>query len=229
MPGVATFTLTDDAWQKTMGDYIRVSSKDAVTAMNRTMNSFAIFGAQESDVAQKEEIERVQTLDWWPKYVATVMVKRKAKRLAVRMEKYTSKGKTMSGKMYKRMAELHYTRAEARAQSARMIRGRSVAIGFMRFFFATLSRSMRAYIPGARVPSSKSFKGFDVSIRGATESLPSVSAVVTYPYRRRGEKAVQKAEEMLQTAIDKARPLLIEDMQQYIRSKAQETARSHSA
>jgi len=227
MPGEARFTLSDESWHETMGDYIRVSSKDGAEAMNRTMNNFAVFGFGEAELAQKGEIERVQTLEWWPKYVAKVMKKKKAAQLVKRTEKIRAKGKQMRAATYERLVKLHYTRAEAVKASASLIRSRSVSIGFVRFFFAALSRSMREYTQGM-TPQSKTFKGFDVQIKPATEAMPSVRATVNYTYRRRGEKAVQKAEEMLQGAIDRARPKLINDMRVYIASKARDTARRFS-
>jgi hypothetical protein len=229
MAGVATFALDDAEFQGVMGDYLRVSSKDGAAAMNRTMNNLAIFGHDEARVAQLAEIENVQALDWWPAYVATRMVKRKAKQLAVRMEKASRKGKTISSKTYRRLVAFHYTRDEARKESARIGRRRSVSVGFLRFFFVSLSRQMRTAVPGMRVPPSKSFKGFDVTISAATEDRPMVTAEVRYPYRSRGEASVKKAEALLQNTLERARPRLIADMREYIARKASETARGISA
>ena len=215
----ANFVLLDDGWNRTMGDYIRASSRDAADAMNRTMNNFAVIAHGKTKLAQKQEIENVQSLEWWPKYVAAAMVRRKAKALAKRIEK-----NKVTGKTYQRLSALHYTRLEARAASARIIRSRSVAVGFVRFFFVSLSRAMRNYIVGARVPPAKTFKGFDVSIQPATVDQPSVSARVTYEYRRRGERPVKRAEALLQEIIDETRPALIDDMREYIARKAQERA-----
>jgi hypothetical protein len=229
MAGQVTFALDDAEFQTAMRDYIQVSSKDGAFAMNRTMNNLAVFGFQEAKQAQAGEIERVQTLDWWPKYVAASMVRRKAKQLSVRMEKASRKGRVIGGKMYQRLAMLHYTRAEARKESERIIRKRSLAIGFVRFFFATLSRSMRAVTPGLMTPPSKTFRGFDVTVKPATMDNPSVTARVAYAYRSRGERAVKKAEALLQGILDRARPLLIADMREYIKRKASENARRISA
>ena len=219
MPGQVTFALDDSEFQGVMAEYIRQSSKEAATAMNRTMNSLAIFGVKEAKEAQTGEIERVQTLDWWPMYIAAIMVKKKAKQLAVKMQKASAKGKTLSGKTYQRLVALHYTREEARKESARVIRKRSLAIGFVRFFFVTLSRNVRTYVPGARAATGKSFRGFAVSVKPATTQDPSISAQVKYSYRSRGERAVQKAEALLQDILDRARPKLIADMRQYITDK----------
>jgi hypothetical protein len=229
MPGQITFAINDQEFQKTMKEYINVSSKDGAFAMNRTMNNFAIFGFEEAKVAQASEIENVQSLEWWPKYVAAAMVKRKAKQLAVRMEKTARKGKTLSGKVYRRLEQLHYTRAEAQKESARIIRSRSVSIGFLRFFFATLSRRMRTEVTGMRVPPSKTFKGFEVTAKPATMQDPTVSATVRYTYRRRGERSVQKAEALLQDIINRARPRLIADMRVYIAAKLKERSIGVSA
>jgi hypothetical protein len=156
----ASIRLDDSEFQQAMADYIRVSSKDAADSMNRTMNSLAVLGFEHARLAQESEIRNVQTLEWWPKYVASAMVRRKASGLAAKMRKADAKGKTLSAKAFAKLSKLRYTKAEAQKESARIIRGRSVAVGFVRFFFATLSRSMRDYIPGSRVPPSKSFKGF---------------------------------------------------------------------
>jgi hypothetical protein len=219
MPGQITFALDDSEFQGVMAEYIRRSSKEAATAMNRTMNSLAIFGVTEAKEAQAGEIERVQTLDWWPKFVAAVMVRKKAKQLAVKMQKASAKGKTISGKSYTKLVALHYTREEARKESARIIRNRSLAIGFVRFFFVTLSRRVREYVPGARAAVGKSFRGFEVDVKPATVQDPSIRASVKYAYRSRGQKAVQKAEALLQDILDRARPLLIADMRKYIADK----------
>jgi len=228
MAGQVKFALDDAEFQKAMGEYIQASSKDGAFAMNRTMNNFAVFGFHEAQVAQASEIESVQRLDWWPMYVARVMVRRKAAQLVVKMEKATRKGKVMGGKTFQRLAKLHYTREEARKESARIIRRRSVAIGFVRFFFVTMSRQVAAVVPGMRTPPSKTFKGFEVTVTPATIQSPSVSARVAYAYRSRGEAAVKKAEALLQGIIDRARPMLIADMREYITRKAAENARSIS-
>jgi hypothetical protein len=222
MPGQVTFSINDAEFQGVMSEYIRHSSKEAATAMNRTMNSLAIFGVKEAALAQAGEIERVQTLDWWPKYVAAIMVKRKAKQLSVKMQKASAKGKTISGKTYSRLVALHYTRQEARKESARIIRRRSVAIGFVRFYFVTLSRRVRELVPGLRSATGKSFRGFAVDVKPATAQSPIISATVTYGYRRRGEQSVRKAESLLQSILDRARPLLISDMRKYIADKLTE-------
>jgi len=228
MAGQVTFSLDDAEFREAMRDYIMASSKDAPFAMNRTMNNLAVFGFNEAKTAQQGEIENLQSLEWWPRYVAAVMVKKKARQLSVRMEKAASRGKAMTGKMYRRLEQLHYTREEARKTSASIIRKRSLAIGFVRFFFATLSRSMRAVTPGLKTPSSKTFRGFDVTVKPATINDPSVTARVAYAYRSRGEAAVKKAEALLQGILDRARPLLIADMREYITRKASENARSIS-
>ena len=87
---------------------------------------------------------------------------------------------------------------------------------------------MRAVTPGLKAPPSKTFKGFDVTVKPATMDDPSVTARVAYSYRSRGERAVQKAEALLQGILDRARPLLIADMREYITGKAAENARSIS-
>jgi hypothetical protein len=135
------------------------------------------------------------------------------------MQKASAKGKTMTGKSYTNLVALHYTREEARKESARIIRNRSLAIGFVRFFFVTLSRRVREYVPGARAAVGKSFKGFEVNVKPATEQDPSIRASVKYAYRSRGQKSVQKAEALLQDILDRARPLLIADMRKYIAGK----------
>ena len=219
MPGQVQFALDDSEFQGVMAEYIRHSSKEAAYAMNRTMNSLAIIGNTEAKEAQEGEIQNVQTLDWWPKYIAAIMVKKKAKQLATRMQKASAKGKTISGKTYSKLVALHYTREEAKKESARVIRKRSLAIGFVRFFFVTLSRRVREYTPGVKVPASKSFRGFEVDVKPATVQDPSIRASVKYAYRSRGQKAVQKAEALLQDILDRARPLLIADMRQYIADK----------
>ncbi len=219
MAGQVKFALDDVEFQKAMTEYIQTTSKDGAFAMNRTMNNLAIFGTEESKVAQDDEIQRIQQLDWWPMYVASVMVRRKAAQLTVKMEKATRKGKVMGGKTFQRLAKLHYTREEARKESARIIRRRSVAIGFVRFFFVTMSRQVAAIVPGMRTPSSKTFKGFEVTVKPATMQDPSISARVVYDYRSRGEKAVKKAEALLSEILERARPRVIADMREYITRK----------
>jgi hypothetical protein len=216
MPGKVTFNLDDREFQGVMRDYIIHSSKEAAYAMNRTMNSLAVFGTMEAKEAQTGEIERVQTLDWWPKYIAAIMVKRKAAKLATRIKK------GIKGKVYQKLASLHYTREEARKESARVVRKRSTAIGFVRFFFVTLSRRVREFTPGSKVPPGKSFKGFEVNVKPATMQDPSISASVVYAYRSRGEKTVKRAESLLQDILDRARPRLIADMREYIKRKLNE-------
>jgi hypothetical protein len=232
----ASIRLDDSEFQQAMADYIRVSSKDAADSMNRTMNSLAVLGFEHARLAQESEIRNVQTLEWWPKYVASAMVRRKAQSLATKMRKADAKGKTLSAKAFANLSGLHYSRAgekegnsEAQKESARIIKGRSVAIGFVRFFFATMSRSMRGYVPGAKVPPSKSFKGFDVAIVPATLQRPSISAEVAYPYRKLGQRTVKRAEALLQEAMDAARPALIADMRDYIARKMREAAEGVSA
>ena len=228
MAGQVTFSLDDTEFREAMLEYIQVSSKDGAFAMNRTMNNLGIFGFHQAKVAQDAEIMRVETLEWWPRYVAKTLANKYPAKAVIKNEVKVNKDKS-GFKVYKRVYMRHYTREKARKASASIIRKRSLAVGFVRFFFATLSRSMRAVTPGLKTPPSKTFRGFEVTVKSATMQDPSVTARVEYSYRSRGEVAVKKAEALLRDILDAARPLLIADMREYINRKAASAAKRFSA
>jgi ribosome-binding protein aMBF1 (putative translation factor) len=182
---MADVRIDDSGFQKAMRAYIVASSKDGATAMNRTMNSLAIIGQQETKKAQEDSITAVQNLWWWPAYVAKILTARKKRQLDIR----AGKAKTIKGKariLKRRESGRLYSRAEARKVSAGIIKKRSVSISFLRFFFNKMSRDLRGQTQGLNAPpNNKRFKGFEATVKPATMEDPTVQISVNYKYRKR--------------------------------------------
>jgi hypothetical protein len=217
--------IDDSGFQKAMRAYIVASSKDGATAMNRTMNSLAIIGQQETKKAQEDSITAIQNLWWWPAYVAKVLTARKGRQLDIR----AGKAKTAKGKariMARKEAGRLYTREEARKASAGIIKKRSVSISFLRFFFNKMSLDLRGQVQGLNAPpNNKRFRGFTANVKAATMEDPTVKISVNYGYRKRSSSTARRVERMLQQVMDKAKPMLIKDMEIYIRRQLGTQAR----
>jgi hypothetical protein len=220
MPGQVTFAMDDSEFQKVMGQYINASSKDAAFAMNRTMNNLAIFGVTEAKNADKSEIESIESRNWWPRYIG------------MKIANYRWGGDVHKrGIPQIRKNEAMYFQNDKLKKriSKQVIRSRSAAVSFMKYFFKWMSDEIRQTIPGLPSFPSKKFKGFQGYFTAATMDRPIVSISVAYEYKHRSDTSVKKAENILQSILDKIKPLLIADMRQYIARKMRERSVGISA
>lgn len=192
-------TLDSREWREAVRQYAIDTGKDEAYALNRQVNNLAIFAMRFVHNAQAASIRAVESLDWWPKYIAKILHK---------------KGP--------------YTVKQARVYSKRLIRSRLVAIRFLRFFFVSLSRAIRVGALNKPSSGGKSFSGFDSVFRPATASNPHVEAAIGYTFRRRSDKTARKAEALLQAALNYAIPETIRDMKQYAERQAENRARRYS-
>lgn len=194
------FILDTTEFDGAVVQYAAASGKDFADVSNRQTLNLAIQGLKLQKKAENAEIKKLQSLDWWPKYIAKLLTAKRG----------------------------HYTRAEAIEYSAQVIRGRSKAVGFMKFFFASMAAAV-APLTGRSRGKGKDFAGFKVSIQPATSEKPITDCAVSYTYRRRGDKTAKRTEIILQSTLAQAISATIADIQSYVDRKMRVTANKYSA
>jgi len=193
-------TLDTSEFDRAMVQYAAASGKDFKDIVHRQMNNLAIQGIKLQKRAERSAIKTMEGKAWWPKYVAKALKKRQGS----------------------------YTRAEAKKFSKKLLRQRLKAVGFLKFFFISLSRSV-APLTGKPGRKGKTFAGFSVSVAPATKRKPTTSATVGYTYRKRGDKTAKTAERMLGKILKMAIATTVLDIQKYVDRKMGKTARKFSA
>lgn len=196
----ATITIDTREFDRALLEYSVASKKDFAETVNRQTKNLAIQGLMLQKEAEQSAIKAVQALEWWPKYIASILSKRG-----------------------------HYTIAQARKKSASVIRSRLVAVKFLKFFFSSLAQAASKWVKGGGSGKSKSFKGFTVAFSPATPAIPESKWVVGYGYQRRSDRTARAAERLLQATLNKAVPATIADMEKYVEQKLRTTGRKHSA
>jgi hypothetical protein len=183
-----------------MIQYAAASKKDASDVSNRQLLNLSIQGLKLQKKAEASAIRTLESKDWWPKYIAKIL--------------YEKTG--------------GYNRAQARAFSRKVILGRVVAVGFMKFFFLKMAQVVGPST-GRPARAGKAFAGFTANFQKATPSKPDAGCVVSYPYRKRTQKTALKTERLLNNALQRAIGATVRDIQIYIDGKMGKTARKYSA
>jgi len=183
-----------------MIQYAAASGKDFKDIVHRQMNNLAIQGMKLQKRAERDAIKTMEGKDWWPRYVAKAL-------------------KKVQGR---------YTVAQARKFSKQLLRKRLKSVGFLKFFFVSLSRAV-APLTGKPGRKGKTFAGFKVSIVPATNRRPATSATIGYTYRKRSDKTARKAERMLGKILPVAIATTVADMKVYVDRKMGITAKKYSA
>ncbi len=229
MPSDKTVELKFDfsQMQKAMEEYQYAFKKSNAEVCNREMVNLGIQGIKVTKEAEASKIQSIQSMDWWPKLVAKVLVKRNAgKVMATVNTKGVKAGARAMNKFYKRA----YTHAQAVAFSATLIRRRLNAIRFLKFFFSKLAKEAKPFTSSGASGSGigKSFGGFQFSITPATDSKPSCSARIWYTPRYRGDKSARTAQVILDAAMKNAIVATAADMRAYIVQKMTELSQKYS-
>ena len=115
----------------------------------------------------------------------------------------------------------------ARKVSGQILRSRTAAISFLRFFFRVLAQRIST-TTGQPVPGGKSFSGFRPSVSPASESRLTVALSNVYEFRRRGSKSAASAERLLQTAMQTGLAATVADMRDYISKRVAARSAQHS-
>ena len=187
-------------FDRAMVQYAAASKKDFADISNRQTLNLAIQGLKLQKKTEAMSIRQVESLEWWHRYVAKALSKKVGK----------------------------YTKAQAQQFSKKLIRSRLKSVGFLKYFFAKMAQSVAPYTD--RPPrKSKSFSGFNATIIPATKQRPTTQAVVSYTYRRRGDKTARSAEALLQRTLSMAVGSTVRDIMKYVDRKMGRTAKKYSA
>ena len=102
-------------FNKALQEYQDATKKSNKDVVNRTMLNLGIQGIKVTKEAEASKIQSIQSMDWWPKLVAKVLVKRNAGKVMTTVNtKGVKAGARAMNKFYKRA----YTHAQAVAFSA---------------------------------------------------------------------------------------------------------------
>jgi hypothetical protein len=218
--------LDRSEWDKAVTGYAASTRKTLAEAQNKQTVNLAFQGLQFVKVAERSAIETLEGIEWWPRFVAKHMVKRYGKMAASgawQAEWSVREGRKLS-ENHTRWREL------AVAMSRDIIRRRLVAVTYLRFFFVSLANAASRYVKNSKTaPYRKGFRDFHVEVNPATPSDLSVSWRVWYDYKMRNKRTAQKAEALLDTALQKTIPATIRDMEAETHKRLEQDARRFSA
>jgi hypothetical protein len=228
MPSDKTVELKFDFsdFQKALQEYQYAFKKSNAEVCNRQMMNMGMIGKEITKEAEASKIQSIQSMDWWPKLVAKVLVKRNAgKVMATVNTKGVKAGARAMNKFYKRA----YTHAQAVAFSATLIRRRLNAIRFLKFFFSKLAKEARPFTSSAgNTGIGKSFGGFQYTISPATDAKSACSARIWYRPRYRGDKSARSAQKILDETMQRTINATAKDMRDYIVKKMGELSQKYS-
>lgn len=215
--------LDTKQFDRALVEYAAASKKDFADVCNRQMLNLAIHGLQFTKQAEAADITSLESKEWWPRYVAKIMVGRGVQKVMKAASISTRRGAS-AGKRFMARA---YTRAQAQAASKKLIRKRLHAVRFLKFFFVKLGQAVQPYTKGKRT-TGKSFNKFEVNIMPATAKHPRCDIRVAYEYQKRSSKTAKRTEQLLNNSLRYAYPAVAADMHKYIQEKANKTAKQHS-
>jgi len=221
------FTIDRREFDQALKEYAAASKRDAAAICNRQMLNLAIHGVQLTKEAETDAINKLQSKEWWPKYIAKNLSKKMFEKKVTSAFKRSQKA---GERAQRKFMQRGYTRDQARAFSKKLIRRRLVAVGFLKFFFVSLGSAVKPYASGPALRGySRKFQSFLLRIRPATPSTPRCDIAVSYDYRVRSNRTARKTERLLNAILAKAFSATAADMRQYIADKARRTAARHSA
>lgn len=200
-------------FDRVMGQYAELSSKDVAEAINHQTVNMGFKGMRATAKAVKGEIDAKLRQSKLIAYLLSSIVP----------SRNLENRRTHKGGVY-------YTRKEAKKFTTRLIRTRKRAVGFMRGFWSEWIDEAKERTRGiARKPNVKRFRGFSTYINPATPKYPRMDVVVSYDYRRRGTATAKRTEKILQWALRRAEHATMLDMRKYIERKLAKRAKQFSA
>jgi len=208
-----TFELTNEReFDRVMGKYAELSSKDTAEAINHQTVNLGFQGLRATPKAVKSEISATVKQ---PRLIAHI--------LSQRPPKHPENRQSHRGGVW-------YTRQEAKRYAVKLARMRRKAVGFTRGFFSAWIDEAKHLTQGAqRKPNAKRFQGFNIHVRKAIPQRLSMDIEVAYSYRKRGAKTAKRTEDILQVALRRAEQASIRDMQRYIERKMEKRAKQFTA
>ena len=188
---------------RAMQEYIAATGKDSAEAINRQSKNFAIkcLGTVKKSRGAAA-IRALKDESWWPKMVASVMVKQAGSASGSKiMQAQWASAKRSAGikagknkNSFKLDKEEQSYAKEARRISSAILKSRTGAISFLRFFFRAMATRMTQYSKGGSIPSGKAFTGFQSQATPATPGKLSVVMSTQYGFKRRGAGSAAGAE-----------------------------------
>jgi hypothetical protein len=206
-----------------MREYLQATKKDSAHVINRQMLNFSIKGRQLTKIAERADIESIQSESWFWKVVSSVIAKTKGGAAGksayqaqwaadAQLEHLAETGRKGAFKLDKtERANLKQASVVGRALLKKRLRG----IGFLRFFFLSVAQAISAKANVGKALAGKAFTGMTAQVVPATPASLMCAASATYPYERRTAKTAKRAEALLQAICNKALPATIQDMRQY--------------
>ena len=224
-------------FQRAIQQYVAATGKDSAGAINRQARNFAIKCISSTKQAKgSAAIRALQGESWWPKMIAKVMAKQAGAAAGSKiMQAQWAAQKRAAGikagkhkNAFKLDAEERSYAKYARKLSSQILKSRTGAITFLRFFFRVLAARMTQYTKGGSVPAGKNFPGFQQHIIPATPKKLTLRMDASYGFKRRGSGSAAGAEKELQAAMMVALPATVQDMRQYTARQLEKRARQYS-
>ena len=233
----ATFTLDTREFQKAIREYVAATGKDSADAINRQARNFAIKCIGTSKKSKgAAAIRALKSESWWPKMIASIMSKQagslagskifQAQAMASKRAAGIKSGKNKGS--FKLDKEEQSFSKEANRLSTSILKSRTGAISFLRFFFRVLAARMTQFSKGGSIPSGKAFQGFQNQVTPATPKKLSVSMGASYGFKKRGAGSAAGAEKELQSAMTAALPATVADMTTYTEKQLSKRASQFS-
>ena len=194
----AGFTVDYREWQKAILEYSVATGKSNAEAVNRQANNLCIQ-------AQKRAV----------------------KATAGAVKSTTQEEPLRWWHAHRiRQANPGMSRKDAYIKAKKSLAKRSRAVGFIKGWFAAMSRIIRTS-SGQTVPQKKSFAGIVPHYQAATPRNSKAVISATYSYRRGGAVA-QRAEAILQRALQAGINATVADMRRYVERELTKLGRKYS-
>jgi hypothetical protein len=199
-------TFNTKEFQSALRSYAEVSKRDWPEIVNRQALNLALRSMQFTPKAEKAAIQQLESLDWWPKYIA--------KRIA-------GAGVTVQqrGKKFKTVIATNYTRAQARMASRTIISARVRASAFCR----------AGWIPAVRILAAKVGRTLRVSAKQYGQPKGDATAATVGRATAEIINSARGAGKVGAAAFQRAINFVADDMRLYVAKKMQQRAREHSA
>ena len=194
-------TLDYSKWNQALKEYSVATGKTLAEALNRQANNLCIQSIKEAKKASLGKVTRQADRKDLIWWHAWRLIK----------------------------ANSGMTRTEAHDKAMKNIVARQRAVGFIRGFFAAMSKQIRINGLGQTV-EAETFSGIKPHYKPATDGNRNSTQAemgVEYTYKRQDESAT-KAEEILWTALQKGIVRATEDMQKYTQRQIDKLARQYS-
>jgi len=233
----AGIQLETREFQRAIQEYVAATGKDSADAINRQARNFAIkcIGTTKQSKGAAA-IRALKGESWWPKLIAKIMAKQAGSSAASKiMQAQWAAQKRAAGLKagkskgaFKLDAEERSYAKMANQLSNSVLKSRTGAISFLRFFFRVLAARMTQYSKGGSIPSGKNFPGFRQTVVPASPRKLSIRMEATYGFKKRGTGSAAGAEKELQTAMTVALPATVQDMKQYTAQQLAKRAKQYS-